>query len=90
MIEYDNYHINRCEALEFLSRNFHDFPEHMPNVREVAEGISENIFKGWRFVVIDSGELVFADCLTPCIRKIDLEEFNATFSLSECLGYSGS
>lgn len=45
MIEYDNYHINRCEALEFLSRNFHDFPEHMPNVREVAEGISENIFK---------------------------------------------
>lgn len=48
MIEYDNYHINRCEALEFLSRNFRDFPEHMPNVREVAEGISENIFKGWR------------------------------------------
>lgn len=41
MIEYDNYHINRCEALEFLSRNFRDFPEHMPNVREVAEGISE-------------------------------------------------
>lgn len=29
MTGYDNYHINRCEALEFLSRNFHDFPEHI-------------------------------------------------------------
>lgn len=69
---YDNDHINRCDALEFIVNNFDVFPETMPGfVREVAPGISEEIFKGWRFVVLKDGELVFADCLSPCIRAED-------------------
>lgn len=74
MCNYDNYHLNRCDALEFLANNFDQFPETMPElVREVADGISEDIFRGWRFVVIESGELVFADCLSPCIRARDFD-----------------
>lgn len=69
---YDNYHINRCDAMEFLFNNFEFFPDKMPElVREVAEGISEDIFRGWRFIVLEEGELVFADCLSPCIRSSD-------------------
>lgn len=74
MIAYDRYHLNRCDAIEFLTENFDSFPESMPeSVSLVAEGISESIFKGWRFVVIDSGELVFADCISPCIRACDMK-----------------
>ena len=73
MIEYDRYHIDRCDAIEFLVNNFSEFPEIMPEiVCEVAPGISENIFRNWRFVVLDDGELVFAKCLSPCIRHRDL------------------
>jgi len=80
MIPYDRYHLSRCDALEFLARNFDQFPECMPElVKEVAPGISENIYKGWMFVVLEDGELVFADCLSPCIRASDfrnmLEEY---------------
>lgn len=79
---YDRYHLSRCDALEFLAANYPLFPETMPNVREVAEGISENIFRGWCFVVLENGKLVFADCLSPCITKADLEAHNATVILS--------
>ncbi len=80
MIAYDNYHIKRCDALEFLTNNFKEFPSVMPScVVEVAYGISENIFRGWMFVVLADGELVFADCLSPCIRASD---FNNLFACS--------
>ena len=83
MIEYDRYHLNRCDALEFLANNFDRFPECMPElVREVAPGISENIYKGWMFIVLEDGELVFADCLSPCIRARD---FDNIFTPSEDL-----
>lgn len=78
---YDRYHLSRCDALEFLAVNYLVFPETMPNVREVAEGVSENIFRGWRFVVLEEGELVFADCLSPCITKADLEAVRDTILL---------
>jgi len=72
MIAYDRYHLSRCDALEFLTNNFDEFPSVMPScVVEIADGISESVFRGWRFVVIDTGELVFADCLSPCIRASD-------------------
>jgi len=60
--------------MEFLANNFDRFPECMPEmVREVADGISEDIFRGWRFVVLETGELVFADCLSPCIKAQDFD-----------------
>jgi len=83
MIAYDRYHLNRCDALEFLANNFDQFPECMPElVSEIAEGVSEDIFRGWRFVVLHDGELVFADCLSPCIRARD---FDNIFQPSEDL-----
>ncbi len=83
MTQYDNYHINRCDALEFLLDNFGEFPEQMPSlVREVAAGISENVFRGWCFVRLEDGELVFADCLSPCIRACDF--YNAKRGVYDC------
>lgn len=80
MIAYDRYHLSRCDALEFLANNFDQFPECMPElVREVAPGISENIYKGWCFVVLEDGELVFADCLSPCIRAADFRNMLAEY-----------
>lgn len=71
MTTYDRYHINRCDALEFLH----------------AEGgptkeIGERIFNSWGFVLLLSGEVVFADCLSPCIRKRDFEEYCAQYAFN--------
>lgn len=74
-MNYDNYLISRCDAMEWLAENYPVFPETMPSVRQRAEGISETLFRGWGFVVLINGELVFADCLSPCIRAADMAEF---------------
>lgn len=61
--------------MEFLANNFDRFPEYMPElVREVSDGISEDIFRGWRFVVtLPNSELVFADCKSQCITAQDFD-----------------
>lgn len=78
MTQYDNYHINRCDALEYLVNNWGEFP------RVVPEGgpcntISQMYYKGWCFVLtLPDEEVVFADCLSPCIRREDFEQYRAT------------
>lgn len=80
IIPYDKYHLYRCDALEFLLNNFDEFPETMPAcVTEIAPGVSENVFRGWHFVVLENGELVFADCLSPCIRAADFNNIYQTY-----------
>lgn len=69
---YDQYEINRCNAMEWLKDNYPVFPTTMPDVPQLANGISDNLFEGWGFVVLVSGELVFADCLSPCITASDM------------------
>ena len=71
---YDRYHIERCDAMEWLAENYPDFPESMPDVKQLVDGISESLFRGWKFIVVED-ELLFADCLSPCIRKSDMKNF---------------
>lgn len=72
---YDKYHFSRCDAMEWLAENYPTFPDKMPDVPMKAEWCSESLFKGWMFIILLSGELVFADCLSPCIRAEDMEGF---------------
>lgn len=74
MITYDMYHLNRCDAIEFLMDNFSDFPQEIPaNIKQVARGISVRVFRDWRFVVLHGGELAFSNCISPCIRACDMK-----------------
>ncbi|MEG1123049.1 MAG: hypothetical protein RSE62_12695 [Citrobacter sp.] len=73
---YDKYHINRCNAMEWLSEHYPEFPEAMPeDVPLRASWCSDNLFERWAFVELEDGELVFADCLSPCIRAVDMAGF---------------
>lgn len=70
---YDRYLISRCNAIEFIKDRYNEFPLEMPDVKQIAKGISESQFEGWKFIILDDGELVFADCLSECIRKDDVK-----------------
>lgn len=72
---YDKYTLNRCDAMEWLAEHHPTFPDKMPGVPMKADWCSESMFKGWRFVLIETGEWVFADCLSPCIREEDMAGF---------------
>ncbi len=81
MVPYDKYHLSRCDAMEWLAEHYPSFPDEMPSVPLRASWVSESLFKGWAFVELEDGELVFADCLSPCIRKSDMGAFNAAYVL---------
>lgn len=73
---YDSYTIDRCNAMEWLAEHYPVFPGTMPeDVPLRASWCSDNLFEGWAFVLLEDGELVFADCLSPCIRAADMEGF---------------
>lgn len=73
---YDRYVINRCNAMEFIAEHYPIFPSKMPeDVPLRASWCSADLFEGWAFVVLEDGELVFADCLSPCIRAADMKGF---------------
>lgn len=72
MVPYDKYHLSRCDAMEWLAEHYPFFPTKMPNVPLRASWVSESLFQGWAFVELEDGELVFADCLSPCIRSADM------------------
>lgn len=76
VMTYDRYTINRCNAIEWLAEHYPVFPVALPDdVPFRASWCSETLFEGWAFVVLECGELVFADCLSPCIRAADMEGF---------------
>lgn len=72
---YDKYTLNRCDAMEWLAEHYPVFPANMSGVPMRTRWCSENLFNGWRFVLLESGEWVFADCLSPCIRAEDMDGF---------------
>lgn len=72
---YDKYHLSRCDAMEWLAERYPVFPKAMPNVPMRAEWCSADLFRGWAFIILLDGELVFADCLSPCIRAENMEGF---------------
>ncbi|EDW9898079.1 hypothetical protein MKA87_004387 [Salmonella enterica] len=73
---YDRYTINRCNAMVWLAEHYPVFPGTMPeDVPLRASWCSDNLFEGWAFVLLEDRELVFADCLSPCIRASDMEGF---------------
>lgn len=74
---YDKYHLSRCDAMEWLAENYPIFPNKMPDVPMKADWCSGSLFNGWMFVILLDGSLVFADCLSPCIRAEDMEWFAA-------------
>ena len=69
---YDEYHLSRCDAMEWLAANYPEFPDYMPDVPQAAKWISEPMFKNWRFVVLSDLRLVFANCVSPCVTKQDM------------------
>lgn len=75
-MNYDRYTISRCNAMEWLAEHYPVFPATMPeDVPLCASWCSEKLFEGWCFVELEEGELVFADCLAPCIRAADMAGF---------------
>lgn len=72
---YDKYHLSRCDAMEWLAENYPEFPNKMPDVPMKADLCGGSLFNGCMFVVLLDGSLVFADCLSPCIRAEDMEGF---------------
>lgn len=72
---YDKYQLSRCDAMEWLAEHYPVFPASMPDVPQNCSGISYPLYKRWRFVYLDNGVLAFADCLSPCIRAEDMEDF---------------
>lgn len=80
---YDAYSLDRCDAMEWLAKTYRVLPDVIPAEMNQIDGwCSAPLFKDWRFVVLDNGELVFANFLSPCITKADLEAHNATVLLS--------
>lgn len=72
---YDKYTLSRCDAMEWLAENYPIFPDKMPDVPMRADWWSENLFRGWGFIILLDGSLAFADCLSPCIRAPDMHDF---------------
>lgn len=72
---YDKYHLSRCDAMEWLAEHYPTFPKTMPDVPMRADWCSENLFRGWSFVVLLDGSLAFADCLSSRIREKDMINF---------------
>jgi len=62
------YSVFREGAMEYLLQNVEQFP------KEVPGKISISIFQGWRWVESLEGEIIFADCISPCITAKDLQE----------------
>lgn len=71
---YDMYHIDRCDALEYLAREWGNFPTTVPSSR-ACKDISIAFFRDWRFIRVPDGEIVFGNCISPGITAADLEEF---------------
>lgn len=69
MTQYDKYHIDRCDAMEYLVQNVKKFPTTIP------QSIGQRLFRDWCFVRLDDGEIVFANCLSPCITANDLKQW---------------
>lgn len=59
--------IEREDALEYLLLSVDDFPLDVPGK------ISIRIFKDWHWVVLENDEVVFANCILPCITAEDLK-----------------
>ena len=72
---YDKYHLSRCDAMEWLAEHYPVFPDSMPEIPMHTEWCSANLFKGWAFIILLDGTLAFADCLSPCIQKEDMDGF---------------
>lgn len=81
MINYDRYHLSRCDALEFLHAEVGFWPDCVPDGGPTKE-IGEALFRRWRFILSVENELLFADCLSEPIRKSDFEEYRAHYAFS--------
>jgi hypothetical protein len=78
-MSYDKYHIDRCEALEFLHAEVGFWPDCVPDGGPTSN-VGEAIFRSWRFILSLGGELLFANCLSDPIRKRDFLDFIARYA----------
>lgn len=64
-----NYRVSRARALDWLLRSVPEFlgPDSLQN------GIGEEIFHGWRFIVATDGRVYFADCIEPGILESEIQ-----------------
>lgn len=60
--------IQRQDAIEWLAVNWPRFPDDF----EGKGGISEKVFKNWRWVRLEMGTVVFANCIQECIRQYEV------------------
>lgn len=85
---YDNYTINRCDAMEWLAKNLVEWP--MEIVGGETEIVSMNMFNGWYFIQTMSGDIIFADCLLPCITETDFYNFLYDYAGTEITRFGDS
>lgn len=75
MSNYDKYHIDRCDAMEYLDRKWGNFPDSIPS-GGACKDVSVAYFRNWRFVnTLPDNNLVFANCLSAAITSDDLKEY---------------
>lgn len=73
-MNYDNYHLDHCDALEYLYNNWGTFPDTVPK-GGVSKDISSPYFRNWRFVRTLDGEIVFGNCISPGITRGEFEAY---------------
>ena len=71
---YDKYHIDHCDALEYLFNNWGTFPDSIPE-GGLTRDISIAYFKTWRFVRTLQGEIVFGNCISPGVTRQEFESY---------------
>lgn len=79
MNTYDEYSIERCDALEYLYNEWASFPNEVPG-GGIAKDISIRFFRGWQFMRKNNGPVIFLRChpitgVTSVITKEDFDEY---------------
>lgn len=73
--------VSRVEALEFLAKHYGRFPDSLPTDRP-SEHISHRMVGGWRWVGSLEGDIIFADCLQPCIEAAEFDAYVALIQVA--------
>lgn len=82
---YDKYTLDRCDAMEWLAKNLVEWPTEIVDGR--SKHIGKSLFKSWCFVNTTDDEIIFGDCLSPCITESDFYNFLHDYAGTELTRY---
>lgn len=66
--------ILREDAMEWLIRNYYQFPTDIAPGNGMSVNVSGRVFANWRWVRTLDGEILFANCIQPGISADDFNE----------------